>query len=249
MASSNSLSTLLYGGLPPDVPEPPILNSFTARTKVAPYPRGPHVYSHPYSRVLDSRLGRALFEPKMIPQLTRRLSKAQHLLSILAFANIALLCVVAANHISFPLNLEAMETTVLEHVRRAMTGQPIYIEPSAQFAPLAYNPLYYYLCAFFAKFMGLSLATLREVTLLGTIGCGWLLYRITARETRSPWWGFMTLGLFAGSYQALDSYYDVGHRDTWLIFLVLAGCYLIGYSESGVRDVLGILLSWWLRFG
>lgn len=159
-------------------------------------------------------------------------------------------CFVAANHVGFPLNLEAMETTVLEHVRRAMLGQPIYVEPSAQFAPLAYNPLYYYLCAFFAKFMGLSLATLREVTLLGTIGTGWLLYRIAARETRSMWWGFMALGLFAGSYQALDSYYDVGHRDTWLIFLVLAGCYLIGYSETRMRDVFGILLlaaAFWMK--
>jgi hypothetical protein len=182
--------------------------------------------------------------------LARRPTLVQYLLSILAFANIALFCVVAANHVSFPLNLEAMETTVLEHVRRAMTGQPIYVEASARFTPLAYNPLYYYLCAFFAKFMGLSLATLREVTLLGTAGSAWLLFRIAARETRSIWWGFMTVGLFAGSYQALDSYFDVGHRDTWLIFLVLSGCYLIGYSESRVRDAFGILLltaSFWMK--
>ena len=143
-----------------------------------------------------------------------------------------------------------METTVLEHVRRAMTGQPIYVEPTAQFAPLAYNPLYYYLCAFFARFLGLSLTTLREVTLLATAGCAAMLYLITVRETRSKWLGLMTLGLFAGSYQALDSYYDVGHRDTWLVFLVLAGCYLIGYSESRVRDAFGMLLlvaGFWMK--
>src|SRR5882724_1886558 len=108
--------------------------------------------------------------------LSRRTPIVHYLLSILALANIAVLCVVVANHLRFPLNLEAMETTVLEHVARAMSGQPIYVEPTAQFAPLAYNPLYYYLCAFFAQFLGLSLTTLREVTLLGTAGCAVMLY-------------------------------------------------------------------------
>ena len=89
--------------------------------------------------------------------LSSRTPLSHYLLSFVALANIGLLCVIAANHLGFPLNLEAMETTVLDHVRRAISGQPIYIEPTAQFAPLAYNPLYYYVCAFFAQFLGLSL--------------------------------------------------------------------------------------------
>ncbi len=182
--------------------------------------------------------------------LPRRLTIFQYLLSVLAFANVAILCLVVANHLRFPLNLEAMETTVLEHVRRAMLGQPIYSEPTAQFTPLAYNPLYYYVCAFFARFLGLSLTTLREVTLVATAGCAALLYFITVRETRSKWWGIMSLGLFAASYQALDSYYDVGHRDTWVVFLVLGGCYLMGYSETRLRDFFGMLFlvaAFWMK--
>lgn len=182
--------------------------------------------------------------------LFRRHVVLHYLLSFVALANIVLFCIVAANHLRFPLNLEAMETTVLEHVHRAMTGLPIYTEPTAGFAPLAYTPLYYYLCAFFAQFLGLGLTTLREVTLLGTAGSAVMLYLITVRETRSKWCGLMTLGLFAASYQALDCYYDVAHRDTWLLFLILAGCYLIGYSKSRLRDAVGMLLlvaGFWMK--
>ena len=71
--------------------------------------------------------------------LPRRLTWVHYLLAVVAFANIAMLAAIAANHLDFPLNLEAMETTVLEHVGRAMHGQPIYTEPTAQFTPLAYN--------------------------------------------------------------------------------------------------------------
>ncbi len=182
--------------------------------------------------------------------LSSRSHLSRYVLSFVALANILLLCFVAANHLGFPLNLEAMETTVLDHVRRAMTGQPIYIQPTAQFAPLAYNPLYYYVCALFAQFLGLSLTTLREVTLIGTAGCATMIYLIASRETRSKWLGLMSLGLFAASYQALGSYYDVGHRDTWLLFLVLTGCYLIGYSNTRLRDTLGILFllaAFWMK--
>lgn len=182
--------------------------------------------------------------------LSSRTPLSHYLLSFVALANIGLLCVIAANHLGFPLNLEAMETTVLDHVRRAISGQPIYIEPTAQFAPLAYNPLYYYVCAFFAQFLGLSLTTLREVTLLGTAACATMIYLITLRETRSKWLGLISLGLFAASYQALGSYYDVAHRDTWLLFLILVGCYLIGYSNSRLRDTSGILLllaAFWMK--
>lgn len=177
----------------------------------------------------------------MTTLLPRRLAPVQYLLSIVALANIILLGIVAANHLRFPLNLEPTETTVLEHVRRAMTGAPVYVEPTAQFTPLTSTPLFYYLSAGVARFAGLSLTTLREVTLLGAAGCAMLLYLIALRETRSKWLALMTLGLFFAAYQALDGCYDAGHRDSWLVFLVLLGCYLIGYSETRLRDALGML--------
>jgi hypothetical protein len=67
---------------------------------------------------------------------------------------------------------------------------------------------------------------------VSVIGTALLLYRIAVRETRSKWLGWMTLGLFAAACQGAEL------RTT---FLLLAGAYLIGYSESRVRDALGML--------
>jgi len=157
---------------------------------------------------------------------------------------------VAYRHVSYPLNLEAMETTVVEHVERAMHGQPIYEAPQPGHVALAYNPLFYYLCAAFAVFLGPSLATIRIVALIGTIGSAAMIYSIVKRETESRWWGVIAVGMFAAAYRAMDSYFDIGHRDTWMLFLVLAGCYALNYGRSGLANCGGMLLlvaAFWLK--
>src|SRR5689334_12567257 len=58
------------------------------------------------------------------------------------------------NHINFPLNLEAMELTVVQHLKRVIAGQLIYVDPSPNFVPLAYAPLFYYFSVPFAWVFG-----------------------------------------------------------------------------------------------
>ncbi len=131
------------------------------------------------------------------------------------------------NHLPFPLNLEAMEMTVLQHVQRLLAGLPLYPEPSPDFVALAYNPLFYYLCLPFTWLFGATLPTIRFVAVLGMLGSGITLFVIVRQATRSRWWGLMTTGLFAASYQALDTYIDNAHRDSWLLFSILLGCHLL----------------------
>ena len=162
--------------------------------------------------------------------LPRRLAPVHYLLSFLALGNIVLLGIVAANHLRIPFGLDPTETTALNQVK-------LSVYPS-QGAPAS---LYHYLCSFSAHFFGLTLTTLREVTLLATAGCALILFLVTLRETRSKWWALMTVGLFAASYRALDGALDAAHSDMWLVFLILMGCYWIGYSETRLRDALGTL--------
>ena len=131
------------------------------------------------------------------------------------------------NHIPFPLNLEAMEMTVLQHVQRLLAGLPLYPEPSPDFVALAYNPLFYYLCLPFVGLFGATLPTIRLVAVLGMLGAGITIFVIVSQATRSRWWGLMATGLFAASYQALDTYLDNAHRDSWLLFSILLGCHLL----------------------
>jgi hypothetical protein len=153
-------------------------------------------------------------------------------------------------HLSFPLNLEAMELTVLQHLQRLMDGLPVYVEPSSEFVPLAYAPLYYYLSVPFANVFGASLFTMRLVAVLGAVGSGIVIFLAVKDHTRSIWWGIMATGLFAAAYRVMDTYLDNAHSDSWLLFCVLVGCYLIEKKPSRTTTIVGVLLlitSFWFK--
>ncbi|NWG07507.1 MAG: hypothetical protein HXY35_12560 [Chloroflexi bacterium] len=154
------------------------------------------------------------------------------------------------NHIDFPLNLEAMELTVLQHLQRIMAGQPVYVEPSPDFVPLAYAPLYYYFSVPFAWLFGANLFTLRLVAILGMLGAGIVLFLAVKKQTNSNWWAIIAVGLFAAAYRVMDTYLDNAHSDSWLLFTVLFGCYLIEQNRSRVTNIIGVLflvVSFWFK--
>ncbi len=172
------------------------------------------------------------------------------LLSVYALINILIAFFLWINHITFPLNLEAMELTILEHLKRIMTGQLIYVEPTPEFVALAYNPLYYYLAVPFAWIFGVNLFSLRLVAILGTFGVGLIIFLAIYRKTGSYWWSLMAVGLFAAGYQVMDAYLDNAHADSWLLFTILLGCYLIDLNRSRLTELAGVLLiviSFWFK--
>jgi hypothetical protein len=172
------------------------------------------------------------------------------LLVVYSFAQLLLIGFLWQNHVSFPLNLEAMELTVLQHVQRVMNGQPIYVEPTSSFVPLAYNPLFYYLALPAAWIFGTSLFSLRLVAILGMFGSGLVIFVVTRRAAGSSWWGLMAVGLFAAAYRAMDAYLDTAHADSWLLFTVLLACYLIDLDRSRIMNLVSILLmvfAFWFK--
>ncbi len=167
-----------------------------------------------------------------------------------ALAQIVLLLYIWQNHIAFPLNLEAMELYVLTHVKRIVSGLPIYIEPNAEFIPFVYNPLYYFLSIPFVKLFGPTLQALRLASITGAIGVLIVLFLSVRRLTGSVWWGIAALGIFAASYHAMSSYLDTAHADSWLLFMVLLGCYLIDLRRSKLVSSLGVvalILAFWFK--
>ncbi len=167
-----------------------------------------------------------------------------------ALAHVLFIIFLWLNHAAFPLNLEAMELTVLEHLKRVMSGMPLYPDPTPDFVALAYNPLYYFLAVPFAWIFGSNLFTLRLVAILGMLGAGSVIFLAVRRTTCSSWWGLMAVGLFAAAYRVMDTYLDNAHADSWLLFTVLLGCYLIDQSRSQTRNILGVLLmvsAFWFK--
>jgi 4-amino-4-deoxy-L-arabinose transferase-like glycosyltransferase len=136
------------------------------------------------------------------------------------------------DHLRFPFLLDLMEGTILQHVGRAAHGLAVYSWPTPDFVPLAYNPLYYYLCAPVTWVFGLDLPALRLVAVAGMAGSGAIIYLTVRKWTGSWWWGLMALGLFAAAYRVMDAYLDTAHSDSWLLCAALLGTYLASFCSS-----------------
>ncbi len=192
-------------------------------------------------------LGATRLIPRRTTDPPRSLRTALAILSLLSIGITGLLFV---NHIRFPLFLDLMEGTVYQHFDRAMHFHYIYTHPSPEFVPLAYNALYYVASIPFGWVFGESLFTLRLVSILATIGIGWLIFWVLKRETGAAWWGLVGGGLFAASYFAMDSYLDTAHSDSSFVLCSLAGSAIIHYKGSRRWRLLGLAIlvaSFWFK--
>lgn len=185
--------------------------------------------------------------------LDRRLGKGRVSRAALAFwsvANVAFVAYLWFNHAPFPLHLEIMEGTVLQHLQRAASLQPVYPAPTPDFVPLAYNPLYYYLTVPFTWVFGVNVLALRLVAILGMLGCGIAVFAAVRQKTGSTWWGLVATGFFAAAYRVMDSYLDNAHSDSWFLCTALWGSFLLSRKRSRLSDAAGLLLlvaSFWFK--
>lgn len=167
-----------------------------------------------------------------------------------AGANILFLGFIWINHAPFPLHLDLMEGTVLQHVLRAASGDAVYPAPSPAYVPLAYNPLYYYLCIPAGWMLGFHLLSLRVVAIAGMLGIGVTLFVVVRRRTSSTLQAVLAAGLFAAAYRVMDAYLDTAHADSWFILSALLGTGLLATGRSRrVRAgaILLLLLSFWFK--
>lgn len=172
------------------------------------------------------------------------------LLGVVAVGNIAFNAFLWINHINFPLNLDLMEGTVLQHFQHAAQFQPIYPAPTAEYVPLAYNALYYVVSVPFGWVFGVNLFTLRLVSILATVGSGVIIYGVVHEKTGSQWWGLLAVGLFTAAYRVMDTYLDNAHSDSAFLFAALLGSYIIDrYRARGwsLIAVIVLIASFWFK--
>jgi hypothetical protein len=155
-----------------------------------------------------------------------------------------------ADHIRFPFLLDLMEGTILQHVSQAAHGLPVYPWPTPGYVPLAYNPLYYYLCVPVTWVLGLGFPALRLVAIVAMAGSGAVIYSTVRQWTGSAWWGLAGAGLFAAAYRAMDAYLDTAHSDSWLLFAILLGTYVIDRATTRVGRFGGVIIlvsAFWFK--
>ena len=154
------------------------------------------------------------------------LAAAAGLTYIILFAAIAIL------RITYPFELEWMEGAMADHVARIMHGLPLYVEPTVDFVPFRYAPLYYFAAAVVANITGFSLFSLRLVSVLSAFAAFTLIFLFVRRETGQRLPAILSAGLFAAAYPITGSFYDLARIDSLFIALLLAAAYIFRFMPS-----------------
>jgi 4-amino-4-deoxy-L-arabinose transferase-like glycosyltransferase len=156
---------------------------------------------------------------------------------------IVLFIYVAISRIDYPFELNWMEGGLLDVVERILDGKPIYTEPSLEYVPFIYTPLYYFLTAFIAKLMGPGFMALRLVSVISTLFCIILIYLFVKHDTRSGFLGAVSAGLFAAFYNAGGNWMDIGRNDSLNLLILLSALFIVRfYRNSRSYLIAGILL-------
>jgi hypothetical protein len=165
----------------------------------------------------------------------------QFLFAFLVFASlwhIAFFAVAACLRASFPLQLEWLESGVLDTVGRVLAHKPIYVAPTHLFVPYIYTPLYYYVGALLCRITGLGFAPLRWLSTACTAGCFALIFQQTRELTGSRRAGLIAVGCFAGLYAAAGASYDLARVDMLFLVLTLAAIYATWRDQSLLAGLL-----------
>src|SRR3569833_2402600 len=140
-------------------------------------------------------------------------------------ATVGLYLFTAVHRMRYPFELEWMEGGVLEHVKRVVSGQPLYAAPSLDFAAFIYNPLYYYVAAPFCAVFGVGLFPLRLVSFVASLSSFLLLFFLVKKHTGQLLAGILAAGLFAATFVVGGSWFDLARIDSLGLALLLGAAY------------------------
>jgi len=132
-----------------------------------------------------------------------------------------LFVITALERVRYPYELEELEGYVFLNVLRVFHGQSAYPHPSLAFVPYMYPPGYYYVCAALGRVMGMTIQTLRSVSVLSTLGCFAVIYAMVWSEVRKHLPAIAAAGLYAGCYAECRGWFDLGRLDSFFVLLVL----------------------------
>lgn len=191
------------------------------------------------------------------------ISSGSKVLNRLLSISVVCLCVaffaaflyVVLNRLFFPYDLEWIEGGVADHVYRVVHGLPLYCEPTLEYTPFVYTPLYYYLSALLSLVTGMGFVPLRLLSITCTMISFYIAGRFVYNETHSWFSTVVTIGLFAASYSMTACWFDVGRVDNLMLMFLLGAVYFIRYHEtykgiivSGVLFVLAFLSKQQITF-
>lgn len=146
--------------------------------------------------------------------------------------------------IPYPFELEWMEGGSVDHVRRILAGEKLYVSPSLEFIPFIYPPLYYYVSAFASIFLGIGFVPLRFVSFIASLGCFFVIFQFVKRETGSKFVAILASSLFAATFHISGAWFDLARVDSLFLFFLLLGLYFVRFKTSPKSYILaGVFLG------
>lgn len=141
---------------------------------------------------------------------------------------VAIVCL----RIGYPFDLEWMEGGSVMEVQRILQGDKLYVAPTIEFVPYIYNPLYFYVCAAAAKLSGPGYVPLRAVSFASSLGSALVIFALVRRETRSAYMALLSACLFAATYRASGTWFDLARVDALFLFLFLCAVLALRCAAS-----------------
>ncbi|MBS2019083.1 MAG: glycosyltransferase family 39 protein [Deltaproteobacteria bacterium] len=169
---------------------------------------------------------------------TRLAPLARRSLAVSSLFTVVAAAFVILGRLTFPWELEFMTGSVMDHIERVRAGQPIYVEPSSEFIPFLYPPVYYWLAAL----LGGTTIAARSISIAASLVQGILVWRLTRGFGASRFWAFVGVGCFAGCFRYVGYWYDLERADSLLgALVVVAAALLVGSRRLSVHFVAGVI--------
>ncbi len=140
---------------------------------------------------------------------------------------IALALVVPFARLGHPFEIEWMGGAFADHVARVLDGERIYVEPSADFVPYLYTPLYMYAAAGVSLVTGEGFLPLRLTSILASIATLILLHRFVRRRTAAWTPALVACGVWSACYFVVETWYDAERVDSLFLALLLGALSLL----------------------
>ncbi len=137
----------------------------------------------------------------------------------------------------FPYDLEWVEGAMVDQVRWLLEGRNLYAEPSLEYIPFPYTPLYYYLSGVLSLIFGVGLLPLRLISILSTLACFGAIYRLIQRETGQHGAGILGAGLFAASYSINAYWLDLARVDMLCMALILWAAVWVRFAKRPLDQI------------
>ena len=145
----------------------------------------------------------------------------------------------ALQRIAYPYDVEFVEDGMLMQAMRVAAGRPVFLPPSAEFAPHVYMPLYTWLGGLLVRWAGLGYAPLRLLSFAATLATATVLYAVGRRESGQPWVGVACAGLFVAGYSITGGWYDLARVDALFLAFSLAGAAVAVYCRASPSGLIG----------